>query len=481
MAEQDLINPYPKIGELHVQGMESIIVNYTSSPDNLNSVICGFIKKSFNYDDKTKIVLEDVELASIFTIAQNAYINNESLGAISGQVNFVNLLIHGIKKIAPLDIPQYIANIEDNITKSKLSQEQKMPLFFATSVGLANYTYWMAQITDAESGWQTYFNSNAAVNIANVPFWVSATMQATIYFCFKGDYFTGEAEPPKMAGPDFVTALTASLAVGAGKVIYGWVQKLKLTAINNFNPINGKIASVGNSCNCNNAGLQDDWSKLRSYNINDRGIDFGRPNIGAIKNITLDADFLTGRNTGKYNVGTQWTGDVSGFHYNSIFPNPIQAVNNPYAGITAPDGAKLINDKIFINNHIAFNCPNGGDLELGAEIQNAHIDGGVYITDPITGQYGTWGSMQKLFFSNTYGAPNLNWYVSDVNLYLDGARYLYNILANSLPPNQIITTWVLYGGWGVVPSGSGYPDQYIVSHIIHYIVHEIYCTDGMPR
>ncbi len=228
MSQPIIINPYSSIGGLHTDGLDAVIADYTSSPDNLNTLICTYIKGVFAYKTSSVPVLEDVELSSIFTIAQNAYINNEISGLSSQQSMFINLLVNGIKNIPPLDIPQYIADIEDNISKSSLCQKGKMPLFFATSIGLANYNYWMAAIADTGSDWQTYFNSNAAVNIANVPNWVSAAIQATLYFCFKGSYFTGEGEPPKMAGPDFVTALTASLAVGAGKVIYGWVPKINL-------------------------------------------------------------------------------------------------------------------------------------------------------------------------------------------------------------------------------------------------------------
>ncbi len=225
MAEEN--NPYPLIGKQHKDGLDYIIDNL-DIPANLNKFICIYIRSLFKYESTLPPIIEVMELDSIFTIAKNAYINNEYPNATLGQNAFINLLVNGIKRTPPLDIPLFIADIEENIAKSDLSTQEKMPLFFATNIGLNNHAYWIAEIGDSGSAWYTYFNSNAAVNIANVPYWVSAAMEGTIYYCFKSSYFTGEKEAPKMAGPNFVTALAASLAVGAGKVILGWVPKVSL-------------------------------------------------------------------------------------------------------------------------------------------------------------------------------------------------------------------------------------------------------------
>ena len=434
--------------------MECIIANYTSSPDNLNPIICEFIEKVFNYVNRRIMVLEDVELVSIFTIAQNAYINNESLGAISGQVNFVNLLIQGIKKIAPLDIPQYIANIEDNITKSKLSQEEKMPLFFATSVGIANYNYWMTAIADTESGWQRYFNSNAAVNIANVPFWVSATMQATLYFCFKGNYFTGEAEPPKMAGPDFVTALTASLAVGAGKVIYGWVQKLKLTAINNFGTINGRFASNGNACNCN---------KTKSFDFN--------KNIISNK---INPSLLSSKGTNR-----QWVP----YNDSNIFEDgqaSVSAVDRiDCAGWPVPKaGYELINEKLMYDDLSAIHCANGGDFYITLHTGEIAIFGQDFVNNPVLGT-GTYGSLGLVFdVTHFNGMPNQCLTKDLLNQYLAGARAVYKSLHSGLAGNEIISVFQLGRYKECINTGS-----YIECEIAMPIVYQIStwaCTSDIP-
>lgn len=63
--------------------------------------------------------------------------------------------------------------------------------------------------------------------------WVTAAKQATLYFNFKGDYESGMTDFQKMAGPDIVTALTASLAVGACKVIFKWTPKVMLPQMGN--------------------------------------------------------------------------------------------------------------------------------------------------------------------------------------------------------------------------------------------------------
>jgi hypothetical protein len=225
--ETNTLNPYSTIGEYHKNGLDFIIDKIEDDPNKLNTVLCDYISKLFNYETEPSPVLDAMELASIFTISKNAYINSENLQVTFGQVQFISLLILGIKNIPTIEIPQYFSDIEENISKSNLSQNEKMPLFLATSIGKANYNYWMDQINDPQSAWINYFNSNPAINIGTIPYWVSAAIYATLYFCFKATYFTSLKGAPKMNGPDFVTALTAGLAVGAGKLLQRYIPKIK--------------------------------------------------------------------------------------------------------------------------------------------------------------------------------------------------------------------------------------------------------------
>ena len=67
---------------------------------------------------------------------------------------------------------------------------------------------------------------NIPVNIAALPYWVIAAVEAALYFCFKGNYQTTEAEPPKISGPNYVTVLTAALGISTGKIIFKWIPRV---------------------------------------------------------------------------------------------------------------------------------------------------------------------------------------------------------------------------------------------------------------
>ena len=107
---------------------------------------------------------------------------------------------------------------------------------------------------------------NIPVNIAALPYWVTAAISAALYFCFKGNYHTTEAEPPKISGPNYVTVLTAALGISTGKIIFKWiprviVSKLSLnkeviTNLNNINlPPAGLVNQTINShCGCGGGG-----------------------------------------------------------------------------------------------------------------------------------------------------------------------------------------------------------------------------------
>lgn len=250
------INPYPLLGKYTTDGLDDFIKTISGTPtfDDFNNFITLYILKTFEFD---KQKLTEIEINSIVPFAVNDYINGRIESYSIEQAVFIDTLLITIVKTQPLEIPNFISDIEDNISKSNLPFKEQLPLFFATQVGTTLFNYWLKQITDGKTSlWFRFLNTNSAVDIANLPYWISSAMQATLFFTYKGDYSTNMKEGVKIAGPDFVTALTATIGLAAGKVIYRWTPRinipqltlnkqaivdlynLDMTLINNGNSIN---------------------------------------------------------------------------------------------------------------------------------------------------------------------------------------------------------------------------------------------------
>ncbi|MFA4851575.1 MAG: hypothetical protein WC599_03560 [Bacteroidales bacterium] len=228
MATQS-INPYPLLGKYTSDGLDDLIKNITGTPtfEDFNNYIESYVIKSLGFG---KPKLTEIEITSIVPHAVNNYINSKIESFSIEQAVFIDVLLITIIKTQPLEIPNFISDAEDNISKSKyLTFKERIPLFFVTQIGTTVFNYWLKQITDGKtSPWFRFLNTNSAIDIANLPYWVSAAMQAALFFTYKGDYSTDMKDGVKIAGHDFVTALTASIGLAAGKVIFRWIPRINI-------------------------------------------------------------------------------------------------------------------------------------------------------------------------------------------------------------------------------------------------------------
>lgn len=229
--EAQSINPYPLLGKMTSDGLDDLIskIGATGIPtfDDFNKVISSYVKTTLGFGTAK---LTEIEMASIIPHAVNNYIDGKIETRSLDQAVFIDALLITIIKTQPLEISNFIFDIEDNISKAKyINFKERIPLFFATQIGTTVFDYWLKQITDGEkSPWFRFLNPNSAVNIANLPYLVSATMQAVLFFVYKGDYTTNMKEGVKIASPDFATALTAGIGLAAGKLIFRWIPKINI-------------------------------------------------------------------------------------------------------------------------------------------------------------------------------------------------------------------------------------------------------------
>ena len=141
---QETINPFPSFSKDIPQGLNTIILALSSIPhptlNDVNTALINFISGAsiFAY---TSTHLDEIELNAYFPSAINAYINNDINGFTPGQAPFINLLLNKIKDVPPLQIDDFIADVEDQISKAGLSLQEENQLYMATAVAVACNDY----------------------------------------------------------------------------------------------------------------------------------------------------------------------------------------------------------------------------------------------------------------------------------------------------------------------------------------------------
>jgi len=180
--------------------------------------------------------------------AVNAYRDNNLPNELyynETQRMLVASILMAIKNSPPESIDELLSDAEDKVSEAGLSSTEQAPLFMAIALGKGSYAYWRSVIgecnpppPDSSSSsssslakWQPYLDCNRAINYANLPFWVCATMEGAMLGYAQVNSFNFRI-------PGVLTALgvtggtlsagIASIGVSAGKVIYKWVPRMRV-------------------------------------------------------------------------------------------------------------------------------------------------------------------------------------------------------------------------------------------------------------
>ena len=129
-------------------------------------------------------------------------------------------MLNGLSNVPVNAIDSYLSDVEDNITNSRLSLKEQAPLLMATLVGRKSYAYWISKTT-TPGDWSGYFNANRAINFANIPYWVSASVQGALLAATRND----NADKPQNVSIDPAHALASSLAVAASRVMLNYISR----------------------------------------------------------------------------------------------------------------------------------------------------------------------------------------------------------------------------------------------------------------
>jgi len=128
--------------------------------------------------------------------------------------------------ITPINtLNSWFTDIENNIPETGLSLDQQMPLLLGAVVAKNIYEYWIGKVATPGT-WAQFFQPQAGLNYANIPFWSVACIEGALIGASGSD--RGLIAPTtEIVSTEIVSALIGALAIGAGKVIFKWVQKIQ--------------------------------------------------------------------------------------------------------------------------------------------------------------------------------------------------------------------------------------------------------------
>ncbi|MDZ4665881.1 MAG: hypothetical protein SGJ15_13460 [Bacteroidota bacterium] len=224
-------NPYPLIGTQLTSGLDAIVTAAPTTVDDLVDEIFTYVSGIYYSGGGGLVpIATEIEIKSVAYNIINAYNNNPqtaSLGFTRQQSIIIDMLL-GCKTICKTPVNAlnvWFEDIQDNITKADLNIDSQTPLLLAAVSGTSVYSYWITKV-GTPGGWSAYFETDAYKNYINVPIWTTA--------CIEGALIGSHASPKGLISPTtnitsvtIISALIGALAIGAGKVIFGWVPRIQ--------------------------------------------------------------------------------------------------------------------------------------------------------------------------------------------------------------------------------------------------------------
>lgn len=227
----DYVNPSLNIGKLHKEGL-SYVVNCMGTSSSSSSVMMdcdgeemvqqlinctvSYLKGalSMNLD-----ITEENSLKTTLANAVNGYLDGGTSGSYS---NYLSV---------PVDsMPAMFYRVKQQLNASAHLKGNTTYKQATLEIAESNYNYWRAEINSAASPWQNFFSGNLAIDLSNIPFWVSA---AAFGANFNMDQIN--SWDSRSIDGNQITYLGGSIVVGAGILMFKWVPKNQKHSRNNIN------------------------------------------------------------------------------------------------------------------------------------------------------------------------------------------------------------------------------------------------------
>lgn len=229
------VNPYQLIASQYINGLNSLAATFVATPSPTMSAfstevakyVGGIYYPPLPLSDKLKIQLESLVAYSLDGYSNSTFYSDESeYGNNTNQQFLLNKLLKTIFKVPINEIYDLILDVENNVSKLDIPIQEKMPLLMATAIGKESITYWLSKVT-TPGNWAIFFDQNNVINTTNIPFWVAAGMEGVFLMANRTEtYPLIDSNTLPNNGVDIASALSGSLSVGAGKVIYKIIRRI---------------------------------------------------------------------------------------------------------------------------------------------------------------------------------------------------------------------------------------------------------------
>lgn len=201
--------------------------------DNLNKLLMLYLKdiSSYNPDNPFNLFIQNLAfsiLPNTVNSYQNNNLSNESFYN-PGQTLIINSIYKSIRGNNVEGILSVLENANSEVSESGLSFVDQTPLYVAISVGKASCRYWAEIFQDENSKWNEFIGDSIGVNVSNLPYWVTASIEGALSgFAQIQEFEMGAATTLNTIGKSFATvsALLGAIGLTSGKVLFKWVKNV---------------------------------------------------------------------------------------------------------------------------------------------------------------------------------------------------------------------------------------------------------------
>ncbi|MBW6483317.1 MAG: hypothetical protein K0B10_09665 [Vicingaceae bacterium] len=277
-----IYNPYTNIGNQFKEGLDYVIANIGSPAvyENLEKVMRDYFKTIFDFETNPPYytpIIDNLVLSILPNTAnsyQNSNLRNDSFYN-QEQIAIINSIYDAIKVNDIEGIEAVLDDANQEIAQSGLSNVDQTPLFVAVEIGKISYLYWKSAVYEGSS-WSEYLSDQVPVNVANIPFWVIASMEgALIGFAQVQQLDMGVANYQNFAGRSIATmsAMLAAVGLSSGKMFFKWIKKANSTKLT----LNKEAIARfdGSGVDIENGGTQIAGTRLLCFASNARNCSAG--------------------------------------------------------------------------------------------------------------------------------------------------------------------------------------------------------------
>lgn len=246
------INPYIRISAIHQAGLEALIekllgLDSSSSSSSSSSspldLTCLTYEEFYNAiselialidedhdDDDTSPVFSGVNspvgqmLSSWSAQALNDFCNMTGMEGYSApQLSMINTVLREITRTPPDLLGCYISTIEDMLTQSAMSTEEKKPLYMACAAAKGSVQYWTEKAA-VPGLWAPVLSTDLGVRTARVPYMTKGSFHGAVTVAAKSLTML----PPLSAAADVMASITGSVTVSAATVVLKATPGMKI-------------------------------------------------------------------------------------------------------------------------------------------------------------------------------------------------------------------------------------------------------------